>query len=187
MLGRFFLFYTHFVIWTLSYWKNYFKISHSYISVKWAQDAQQRWPQGSPGTHNRPHRRRAVPTAAWPLFIHKNHFRNLQWNLNSWLVYQYPPLIGLKFKYFHEQNHTITDCKTFGKYFPISMLRLIPTWNLCGIHIVQSFYFVRISLHNTFFAHMVFKMEFVNVFSQARKVLGHFIPVCLCRVFWIGP
>ena len=26
---------------------------------------------------------------------------------------------------------------------------------------------------------MVFKMEFVNVFSQARKVLGHFIPVCL--------
>ena len=56
-----------------------------YLGQMWAIEAMQVTPWG-PDTHNNPHKRVAVPTAAWPLFILKNHFRNYQKLLNFWFV-----------------------------------------------------------------------------------------------------
>ena len=61
---------------------NIFKTLDVYISVKWGQQVQIRHPQGGPDTYNDPHKNGAAQTAARPLLVQKNHFRNHQKLLN---------------------------------------------------------------------------------------------------------
>ena len=71
-----------FVIVPISYWKNNFKISDIYISVKCGQQRQQMYPQLGQDTHDDPHETGAARKAAQALFVQKNHFRKYQKFLN---------------------------------------------------------------------------------------------------------
>ena len=58
------------------------KISYVYILVKRALEKLHLHPQWGPNTHDDPHETGAARTAARPLLVQKNHFRNYQKSLN---------------------------------------------------------------------------------------------------------
>ena len=64
----------------------FFKTLDVYISVKCAWQIRLRHPRGGPDTHDNPHEMKAARTAARPLLVQKNHFRNYQKFLNFWLL-----------------------------------------------------------------------------------------------------
>ena len=84
--AHFFYFTMRFVIVPISYQQNNFQISDVYILVKCGRQIRLRHPRGGPDTHDDPHETGAARTAARPLFVQKNHFRNYQKSLNVWIL-----------------------------------------------------------------------------------------------------
>ena len=100
------MFSTHTVICPIWYGREIFKnVWRLYIGPMWVIEAMKVTP-GGPDTHNDPHKREAVPMAAWPLFILTNHFRNYQKLLNFWFIKISPSLYSLKYQLFSEKNFT---------------------------------------------------------------------------------
>ena len=81
------MFVIRFVIVIIWYRKNKFKISDVYIWVKRPLEKLHLHLQGGPNTHDDPHETGAARTAARPLLVQKNHFRNYQMSINFWLLY----------------------------------------------------------------------------------------------------
>ena len=109
---HFWLFSTCFFIRPIWYREKLFQnFRHQYLGKMWEIGAME-LTKGGPYTHDDPHETGAARTAARPLLVQKNHFRNCQKFLNSWLKGgqkkkrgRMKLLLMLILKYFTEINY----------------------------------------------------------------------------------
>ena len=119
MASQFFLFSIHFVIGPILYQKNDFKILDVYILVKRPLEKLHLHPQWGPDTHNSPHQRGAASKAEQPLFVQKKTFQKLSKASQSLTRLNIQSLPYSLIIIFDEVKHSITDFKTFVKYFSL--------------------------------------------------------------------